>query len=182
MSKMTPKGRELCEDLKKDIVQLHRSILAYNKISKRIHISVKKFKSTEFVRAKPRSGRPLLLTERDVRHIEQCIRKDRRRSASSLTQEVLTFSRKTVSAQIVHRSLNNNGHHGRVPRKKPLFNVKHKCSRFSYVKTYRNKERTFWYKIMLSDETKFNLFSSDGIKSVGRRHQKPITKVAPSLL
>jgi hypothetical protein len=26
------------------------------------------------------------------------------------------------------------------------------------------------------------LFSSDGIKSVGRRHQKPITKVAPSLL
>lgn len=96
-------------DLKENIVPFYRSGLGYKKISERIHISVntiakivQKFKSTSVVRAKPRSGRLPQLTERDVRHIEQCVRKDRRRSASLLAHEVFSFSGETVSAQTVH--------------------------------------------------------------------------------
>ena len=122
------------------------------------------------------------LTNRDARHIQQCVTKDRRRSASSLAQEVFSVSGKTLSAQTVHRI--NNGLHGRVPRKKPLLNAKHRSSRLSFAKTYRDKERNFWSKILWSesDETKINLFGSDGIRRVySDEQEKPITKVASSL-
>ena len=95
--------------------------------------------------------------------------KERSRSASSLTQEISSVSGKTFSAQTVRRSLNAIGHQGRIPRKKPLLNTKHKSSRLSFASKYRDKEGNFWSKILWSDETKFNLFGSDGIRRVWRR-------------
>lgn len=173
---MAPKGKELSDDMKKIIVQLHKSGLGYKKISGRLQISVntvakivQKFKNTGGVKVKPRQGRPLLLTERDVRHIRKCVTKERSRSASSIAQEVSLVSGKTVSAQTIRRNLNAIGHHGRIPRKKPLLNAKHKANRLSFAKTYKDKEGNFWSKVLLSDETKINLFGSDGIKRVWRR-------------
>ena len=173
---MAPKGKELSDDLKDTIVQLHKSGLGYKKISNRLQISantiakiVQKFKCTGDVRAKPRLGRPSLLTKRDERHIRQCVIKDRNRAASSIAQEISSVSGKSVSAQTIRRSLNAMEFHGRIPRKKPLLNAKHKANRLSFAKTYKNKENNFWSKVLWSDETKINLFGSDGIKRVWRR-------------
>ena len=59
-------------------------------MSERIHISTKtvakvvqKFKNSGMLRPNLRSGR-LSLLKREARHVQQCVTKDRRRSASSL--------------------------------------------------------------------------------------------------
>ena len=176
LSKMAPKGRELSEDFKGTTVMLHKSGLGYKKISERIHICVntvafivQKFKNTGVVRSDSRSGRPSLMMKRDARHIQQCLTKDRHRSASSLAQEAFfcfwqdCFRSDSLSKHDQHEP------HGRVPRKKPLLNAKHKSSRFSFAKTYRDKERNFLSKILWSDGTKINLFGSYGIRRVWRR-------------
>ncbi|CAI9728859.1 Transposable element Tcb1 transposase [Octopus vulgaris] len=77
---MAPKGKELSEDLKKIIFNLYKNGLEYKYISKRIHISVntvadviQKYKATGRLNNKDNSGRPSILTARDIRHIQRCM-------------------------------------------------------------------------------------------------------------
>ena len=90
------------------------------------------------MRSKPRVGRPSLLTKRDKRHIWQCVAKDRYRAVSSIAQEISSVTGKSVSGQTISRSLNAMELHGRIPRKKPFLDAKHKANRFSFAKTYKN--------------------------------------------
>ncbi|CAI9715311.1 transposase [Octopus vulgaris] len=132
---MAPKGKELFEDLKKIIFNLHKNGLGYMLISKRIHICVntvaeviQKYEATGWLTNKHRPGCPIL-TARNIRHIQRRVMDDMRRTASSLAQE--------VSSQTVRRSLNQCGLHGRIPRRKPLLTTRHNISILhSFAETY----------------------------------------------
>ena len=45
----------------------------------------------------------------------------------------------------------------------------------TFVKTYIDKENSFWDKVIFSDESKFNIFGSDGQNYMWR---KPNTELA----
>ncbi|CAI9717491.1 transposase [Octopus vulgaris] len=156
---MAPKGKDLSEDLKKIIFNLHKNGLGYKLISKRIHISVntvakviQKHKDAGRISNRHRSDRPSNVME------------DRSRTGSPLAQEVSSLNGKSESVQTVRRSLNQCGLHGCIPRRKPLLTTRHKPSHLSFAETYVRKE--FWNTILCSDETKINLFRSNGIKRV----------------
>ena len=51
---------------------------------------------------------------------------------------------------------------GRVARKKPLVNKVNRGKRLKYAKDMLNKPLRFWETVIWSDESKFNLFGSDG--------------------
>ena len=81
---------------------------------------------------------------------------------------------KEVHSELCRRILRNNDFHGRVPRKKPYINAVNHKKRMTFAKTYINKDNSFWDKVIFSDESKFNIFGSDGQNYEWR---KPNTKL-----
>ncbi len=68
-----------------------------------------------------------------------------------------------VSAQTIRRTLHQILH-GCCPRGKPLLKMMHKKAHKQFAEDKQTKD--YWNHILWSDETKINLFGSDGVKRV----------------
>uniref|UniRef100_A0A8R1HSS9 Glucose-6-phosphate 1-dehydrogenase n=1 Tax=Caenorhabditis japonica TaxID=281687 RepID=A0A8R1HSS9_CAEJA len=72
------------------------------------------------------------------------------------------------TSRTIRRRLTENGLHGRRPVKKPLISEKNRKARVAWAKAHVNWGRREWANHVWSDESKFNLFGTDGIKGVRR--------------
>ncbi|GAU91173.1 hypothetical protein RvY_03481 [Ramazzottius varieornatus] len=81
-----------------------------------------------------------------------------------------------ISESTVKRRINEQGMFGRVARKKPFVNYASRMKRLNFVKMYVKEPQSFWNNVLWSDETKINLFGSDGMVRVWR---KPGEEYAP---
>ncbi len=70
-----------------------------------------------------------------------------------------------VSAQSIHRTLHQIGMHGCRTWRKPLLKMMHKKARKQFAEDKQTKDMDYWNH----DETKINLFGSDGVKRVWRQ-------------
>src|ERR1700677_287405 len=68
----------------------------------------------------------------------------------------------TISVDTVRRQLKRAGLNGRVRRKKPLLRRIHKVKRIQWAREFLGWDTTDWRAVWFSDESKFNLFGSDG--------------------
>ncbi len=75
----------------------------------------------------------------------------------------------TISCDTIRRTLQRNGMHGCRPRKKPLLKPRHKKARLEFARAHAVKDEDYWDSILWSDETKINVFGTDGFKTVWRR-------------
>ena len=158
--------------LKKKIVALHKDGLGYKKISDTLKLScstvaktIQRFKRTNSIHNRPRHGRPKKLSARDERHIQRLSLDDRRRSAASIAAEVKGVGVQPISAQTTHRTLHEIGLNGCRPRKKPLLKMMHKKAHKQFAEDKQTKDYN-WSHVLWSDETKINLFGSDGVTRV----------------
>ena len=90
---------------------------------------------------------------------------DRKRSGRpriSLKREWEQSSGVTSSVRTVRRRLDDVGLFGRAARKRPLLTDRHRQLRLQWAKERKNWGMDQWYKVVWSDESKFNLFGSDG--------------------
>lgn len=72
-----------------------------------------------------------------------------------------------MAAQTMLRTLDNVNLYGLRPRKKKtLFALQHKTARLNFAKEREKKPKEYWENILWSDETKINLFGSDGVQHV----------------
>lgn len=173
---MAPHGKELSTDIRKRIVALHKDGLGYKKISEALKVGrttvagvVQRFLKTGSTLNRPRQGRPKKLSPRAVRQIKKMALADRRRSAGSIAEEVRAAGGQPVSAQTIRRTLHQDGLHGRRPRRKPLLKSVHKKARKQFADDNQSKKMDYWNHVLWSDETKINLFGSDGVQHVWRR-------------
>ncbi len=74
-----------------------------------------------------------------------------------------------ISAQTIRHTLHQIGLHGSHPRRKPLLKMMHKKARKQFAEDKQTKGMDYWNHVLWSDETKINLFDSDGVKRVWRQ-------------
>ena len=127
-----------------------------------VHSMIMKYKKTKCIANLAGRGRKRKTTVREDKVIQRKIKADRRKSASSVKHEIMQEIGITISSQTVRRRAHEAGLYGRIARKKPYVNKTNRLKRLSYVKTYRDKEMSFWKHVLWSDESKYSLFGSDG--------------------
>ncbi len=71
-----------------------------------------------------------------------------------------------VSAQTLRHTLQQVGLHGRCPRRKPLLKLAHKKSCKQFAEDNLAKSIFYRNHVLWSDESKVNLFDSDGVQHV----------------
>ncbi|GFW25778.1 transposable element Tc1 transposase [Trichonephila clavipes] len=76
---------------------------------------------------------------------------------------------RSVSAETVRRVLRKAGYNGRVARKKPFIGKRNRVKRLKFAKEHILKPQQFWNEVIFSDESKFNIFGSDGHRLVWRK-------------
>ncbi len=90
-------------------------------------------------------------------------------SAASIAAEVEGVGGQPVRAQTIHNTLHQIDLHGCRPRRKPLLKMMHKKARKQFAEDKQTNDMDYWYHVLWSDETKTNLFGSDGVKHVKRQ-------------
>ncbi|GFW01939.1 transposable element Tcb1 transposase [Trichonephila clavipes] len=84
-----------------------------------------------------------------------------------------------VSAETVRNMIRHAGYSSRVAKKKPFISLQNQKKCLEFTKTHQLKTDNFWKKVIFSDESKFNIFGSDGRRTVWR---KPNTLLVPKNL
>ncbi len=173
LSAMAPHEREMSQDLRKKIIYLHKKGERYKKISKALLISqntvakvVQTFKKYETATISQRCLRKL--TPRQELLLMWRVEENRHASSLQLSK-VESQTGVTISHDTIRRTLQRNGMHGCRPGKKPLLKPRHKKARLDFARAHADKDEDYWDSILWSDETKINVFGTDGFKTVWRR-------------
>ncbi len=96
-------------------------------------------------------------------------KKNRCLRAASIALEVAEIEGQLVSAQTIRHTLQQVGLHGHRPRRKPLLKLAHKKACKQFTEDNLAKIMNNWNHVLWSDESKVNLFDSDGVQHVWRR-------------
>ncbi|KAJ4432198.1 hypothetical protein ANN_20814 [Periplaneta americana] len=120
-------------------------------------------------RAEKAKGLRKVLTDREESLIIRQIKKNPRISAPKLASENESATGKKVNAQTIKRAIHKRGYNGRIARKKPYVCERNRSKRLQFPKEYENKGEDRWEKALFSDESKFNVFGSDGRQMVWRK-------------
>lgn len=144
----------------------------------------RKYKINLHVENKPRSGRPRKTTAKQDRLIIRKSKADPKLTSMAIHTDLKENHGIQVHVSTVKRRLAEAGLHGRRPSKKPLISAKNRKARLAFARKHKDWTQQQWSKVLWSDESKYNLFSSDGIKYVRRpknqrnnvRYQVPTVK------
>ena len=79
-----------------------------------------------------------------------------------------------ISYVTVIKTLKEMGFQAKQKKKKPFLSQKHKTARYKWAKAHEGWTIEDWKRVVFSDETKINLWQSDGIKFYWKRPEDPI--------
>lgn len=172
---MPKKVKEYSEDFKIAVVKAVEANKSQSDVSRQFGISrqmvsiwCQNFRNRGNVAKLPRTGRPKITTDRDNKMIARMSISDPRKTAVAITKEFNTNRSSKVHVSTVRRRLNDAGLYARRPSRKPHISAKNRKARVEFAKKHLSWGVKEWSKVLWSDESKFNLFSSDGIQYVRR--------------
>ena len=113
------------------------------------------------------------ISERSKRQMIRWIRSGECNTAMEVKQRLHNELGSTASYSTVWRVLRGAGLIAVVRRKKPWLTHTHKMKRLAFAKAHRNWGVTDWAKVIFTDETKINLFGSDGRRYCWKQRGAP---------
>lgn len=174
-----PKSKEYSNDFKNAVITALKKGKSQSEVAQSFQVSRqlvsawnKDYIKRKTVENKPRSGRPKKTTSKEDRLIKKLSTSDVRKSAMQIKNELQENYDINIHVSTVKRRLKDFGLKGRRPSKKPLISAKNRKQRLAFAKRHRSWTSKEWSNVLWSDETKFNLVASDGIRYVRR----PINK------
>lgn len=173
---MKIRKHQLTTDQRNLVVDLHRNKLSFREMEIQTGISrstiesvVKKFKKFGSVVDLPGRGRKRKTSKTDDRAILLAVKSDRKISAVQVARRLRESANVNITAQTVRNRLHESNFNSRIARKKPFLHKRHIDARLKFAQAHISKPISFWKKILWSDESKFNLQSSDGPTKVWRQ-------------
>ncbi|GBL92705.1 Transposable element Tc1 transposase [Araneus ventricosus] len=173
---MGRKKPEIRIEMKKLVVDHYKSGKSIRKVSDILKISksivfsiISKYRKTGSVENKVRTGRPAIFTPREQRWFVKKITINPKRSAVKLTLEARKRFGKISHPEIVRNILKNHDFQARVARRKPFISRVNQKERLKFARCYFKKSKEFWESVIFVDESKFNVFGSNGKQKVWRR-------------
>ena len=106
-----------------------------------------------------------ILGDRDMPQAEQMLNSGQARDGADVWKELFP----DVSSPTVHRRVNEYGLEGHVRAEKPYLSARHMWGERALVAEFKNWEEKDWDAVVFSDESKFQLFGSDGKRYCRRR-------------
>ncbi|GFT08590.1 transposable element Tc1 transposase [Trichonephila clavipes] len=130
---------------------------------------LQKFKNTGMLANNEGRGRKKIMNSITERRVIHQVKIDPKISAPKIAASTSNTLGRSVSAETVRRVLRKAGYNGRVARKKPLIGKRNRVKRLKFAKEHILKPQQFWNEVIFSDESKFNIFGSDGRRMVSRK-------------
>uniref|UniRef100_A0AAQ5XE21 Transposase Tc1-like domain-containing protein n=1 Tax=Amphiprion ocellaris TaxID=80972 RepID=A0AAQ5XE21_AMPOC len=112
--------------------------------------------------------RPTKTAAADGRNIVRVVKKDPKTVFSDISNNLQRAAVK-VSQSTVHRRLHEQKNRGYTRRCKPLISKKNMKARLEFAMKYRDEAQKFWDRVLWTDETKRNLYQSNGKAKVWRK-------------
>ena len=163
------------ENQRRAVLEMHNRGSSYGEISAILGIPrstcsdiVRRFSERGNLRDRVSCGRPRILDERGDREIVRRLNDPSTSTAAAVGRQFRSEGLH-ISDDTVRRSLRRRGLQARVKSKKPLLTKKHRSRRYLWAKRCRNATWIDWSYVIFSDESKFNLFGSDGQQYCWRR-------------
>lgn len=134
-------------------------------VARNFHQLEKQGRSPNFYLHKVIPGRPKLISPHAERRAVRLIYSGTCADATDVQRELFPQLHPTT----VRRMFIRKGLYGRVRRRKPWLPKRHILGRKIWAKAHFQRTLQFWRKVWYSDESKFNLFGSDGRQYCRRR-------------
>lgn len=127
------------------------------------------YKKTKSLGNKTRNSSKKIFNEREERWIVKEIKKNPFLSAPNLAKMVEERFGKIASPETISRILRKYKFHRRTARNKPFVSQKNRWKSKNFAETRGHKDFNYWKTVIYADESKFNLFKSDGKVCVWRK-------------
>ncbi|KAL7736041.1 hypothetical protein ACLKA6_003779 [Drosophila palustris] len=137
---------------------------------------IKRFKGASNLQTAKRKGRPSILTDQENSQIVKKIKKDPRITSTQIAAEVKEEFGKDVHPMTIRRVLHEADYNSCVARRKPLISPINQKKRLEFAKEFLSKPASFWDQVLFTDESKFNIFRSDGRITVWRKPNTALEK------
>ena len=138
---------------------------------------LKRFKETNCIEIKKGRGHKPILSPSEKRILLREVRSNRRIRAEKLKSHVKEYFGKYCSTQTIRNTIHQKGFKGYVAIAKPFISKRKAKKRLKFAKEHLNKPYLFWKGIIWSDESKFNLFGSDGNQIVWRKPHEALNNL-----
>lgn len=165
----TIEQRELVLNHFKKGLSVRKIADAVNLVHSTVHNIIHRFIRENRVENKGRKAPNKIFNPHEERMIVRKIKNNPKLSAPKLTSEIQKETGKSCCTETVRRVLREHDFNGRVARKKPFINKKNQICRLSFAKEHVNKDFDYWNTVIFADESKFNIFGSDGMTYVWRK-------------
>ncbi len=175
LSTVKMRSKELSLSVKQAIIRLKKQNKPIREIAKTLGVAkttvwniLKKKERTGELSNTKRPGRPRKTTVVDDRRILSLVKKTPFTTVGQI-KNTLQEVGVCVSKSTIKRRLHQSEYRGFTTRCKPLVSLKNRKARLEFAKRHLKKPSQFWNNILWTDETKINLYQSDGKRRVWRR-------------
>lgn len=155
------------------IVQMRAANVTYGNIADELGISEStarrnwaKFHGTQDWYRKPyRPGRRRKLDDEDLKRVEEGFDNGDLRDGEDCRRQLFPH----IDSSTMRKNLRRIGLKGRIRREKPILRQENITKRQEWAQKHKNWKVDDWKKVWFSNESKFNLFGSDGRQYCRRR-------------